>query len=194
MDGALRPAAAPRLRTARLRLRSWRPEDRAPFAAMNADPRVMRFMPRRLDRAASDRLADRIEEGFARRGFGLWAVAVPGETAFAGFVGLTVPGPRLPFSPCVEIGWRLAAELQGRGYATEAAREVLRFAFEEAGLSDVVSFTAAANAPSRRVMEKLGMRRDPAEDFLHPGLDADDPLRPHVLYRLPRAHWRREPV
>lgn len=179
----------PELRTPRLRLRGWRPADRAPFAVLNADPRVMRFMPKRLTRAESDRLADRIEAGFARRGFGLWAVELPGEVPFAGFVGLTVPGFETPFTPCVEIGWRLAADLHGRGLAPEAAREVLRFAFEEAGLTEVVSFTTVANAPSRRVMEKIGMTRDPADDFLHPTLAPDDPLRPHVLYRLARARW-----
>jgi RimJ/RimL family protein N-acetyltransferase len=186
-------AAAPTLRTRRLLLRGWRPEDRAPFAALNADPRVMRFMPKRLGRAESDRLAERIEAGFARRGFGLWAVELPGEAPFAGFVGLTVPGFEAPFTPCVEIGWRLAADLHGRGLAPEAAREVRRFAFEEVRLEEVVSFTTAANAASRRVMEKIGMTRDPAEDFLHPTLAEGDPLRPHVLYRLPRAGWAAPP-
>lgn len=182
--------APPELRTPRMLLRGWRPADRAPFAALNVDPRVMRFMPRPLSRAESDRLADRIEAGFARRGFGLWAVELPGELPFAGFVGLDLPGFEAPFTPCVEIGWRLAAPLHGRGLATEAAREVLRFAFQEAGLDELVSFTSEANLASRRVMEKLGMRRDPAEDFLHPALPPDHPLRPHVLYRLPRSLWR----
>ena len=180
----------PELRTPRVLLRGWRPADRAPFAALNADPQVMRFMPKPMSRAESNRLANRIEAGFARHGFGLWAVELPGQVPFAGFVGLDVPGFEAPFTPCVEIGWRLAAPLQGRGLATEAAREVLRFAFEEAGLEEVVSFTTAANLTSRRVMEKLGMHRDPAEDFLHPTLPPHDPLRPHVLYRLPRSLWR----
>jgi RimJ/RimL family protein N-acetyltransferase len=187
----LSAGAPPRLRTARLLLRGWRAEDRAPFAALNADPRVMRFMPRRLGRAASDALADRIEAEFARRGFGLWALEVPVGAPFAGFVGLSVPRFQAPFTPCVEIGWRLAAEQQGRGYASEAAREVLRFAFDEAGLSQVVSFTTEANLASRRVMEKIGMLRDPADDFLHPELAEGDPLRPHVLYRLGADRWRR---
>jgi len=179
----------PELRTARVRLRGWRDADRAPFAAMNADARVMEFMPKRLTRAESDRLVERIEAGFARHGYGLWAVELPGETPFAGFVGLAVPRFEAPFMPCVEIGWRLAAAVQGRGLASEAAREVLRFAFERAGLVEVVSFTTEKNAASRRVMEKLGMTRDPVEDFLHPDLPADSPLRPHVLYRLPRERW-----
>lgn len=162
-----------------------------PFAAMNADPRVMRFLPRRLSRAESDALADRIEAGFARRGYGLWAVEVPDERPFAGFVGLAVPDFEAAFTPCVEIGWRLVAELHGRGYATEAARAVLRFAFEEASLGEIVSYTTAGHLASRRVMEKLGMTRDPAEDFEHPRLAPDDPLRPHVLYRLERRRWAR---
>jgi len=174
------------LRTPRLHLRRWRDTDRAPFAALNADPRVMEHFPSALSREESDRVAARIDAGIATRGFGLWAVEVPGVTAFAGFVGLSVPGFEAPFTPCVEIGWRLAVEHWGHGYATEGARATLAFAWETLKLDGVVAFTAVDNIRSRRVMARLGMRRDPAEDFDLPEIPADHPLRRHVLYRIAR--------
>jgi RimJ/RimL family protein N-acetyltransferase len=178
------------LRTPRLLLRAWRESDRAPFARMNVDPRVMEHLPGPLSRAESDALVDRIGAHFAERGFGLWAVEAPGVADFVGFVGLSVPGFAAAFTPCVEVGWRLAAEQWGRGYATEAARAALAHGFGALGLAEIVSFTVPANARSLRVMEALGMRRDPAEDFDHPGLPAGHPLRRHVLYRLRLARWR----
>jgi ribosomal-protein-alanine N-acetyltransferase len=177
------------LRTPRLRLRAWRAGDREPFARINADPRVMEHFPAPLGAAESDALLERIRAHFAERGFGLWAVEVPGGPDFIGFVGLSVPGFEAPFTPCVEVGWRLAAEHWGRGYATEAARAALAFGFGSLGLAELVSFSVPANARSRRVMERLGMRRDPAEDFDHPALPAGHPLRRHVLYRIARESW-----
>ncbi len=175
------------LRTARLVLRRWRMADRAPFAALNADREVMAYYPAPLDRAASDAAAERIEAHWAARGFGLWAVEVPGADEFAGYVGLAVPGAGLPFAsaqvPPVEVGWRLARACWGRGYAAEAARAALDDGFGRLGLAEVVSFTAAGNARSRAVMERLGMRRDAAEDFDHPALPEEHALRRHVLYR-----------
>jgi RimJ/RimL family protein N-acetyltransferase len=178
------------LRTERLLLRPWRDDDLEPFASLNADPRVMRHFPSVLTRAESDALAERIRAGLERDGLGLLAAETRDEARFIGFVGLARPKLSMPFSPCVEIGWRLAAEHWNQGYATEAARECVRWAFEDLGLDELVSFTAADNAASRRVMEKLGMRRDAGEDFDHPGLPAGHRLRRHVLYRLPRAAWR----
>jgi RimJ/RimL family protein N-acetyltransferase len=175
--------------TTRLLLRPWRDEDLPAFAAINADPRVMEYLPKPLTRAESDGMARRINEHFARHGFGLWAVEVAGGAGFVGFVGLSVPTFHAHFTPCVEIGWRLAAEHWGRGYATEAAHATLGFAFETLGLGEVVSFTVPANTRSRKVMERLGMTRAPAEDFDHPGLPEGHALRPHVLYRLARARW-----
>jgi RimJ/RimL family protein N-acetyltransferase len=172
------------LKTERLLLRPWRDDDLAPFAAMNADPEVMRHFPATLDRAESDALAGRIREGFAARGFGNWAVEVPGVTSFAGFVGLSVPRFDAPFMPCVEIGWRLARACWGKGYATEAARAALAFGFGDLKLPEIVSFTAVANLPSRRVMERLDMRHDPTGDFDHPSLPEGHRLRRHVLYRV----------
>jgi RimJ/RimL family protein N-acetyltransferase len=178
-------ASLPReLRTDRLLLRRWRLEDREPLARMNADPRVMEFFPQVLTREESDAIADRIEAHFAQHGFGLWAVEIPGSVPFAGFIGLSIPRFEAHFTPCLEIGWRLAAETWNRGYATEAARAALDFAFIHLGRDEVVSFTVPANVRSRRVMEKLGMTRNPADDFDHPSLAEGHPLRRHVLYRI----------
>jgi len=181
--------SAPTLVTPRLRLRPWRAEDLAAFARLNADPAVMEHFPALLDRAESDALAARIRRGLEERGFGLWAVEAEG-LPFAGFVGLSVPGFEAPFTPCVEVGWRLAREAWGRGYATEAARAALRFGFETLGLAEIVSFTVPQNRRSRRVMEKLGMDHDPADDFDHPALRDDPRMCRHVLYRLARERFR----
>jgi RimJ/RimL family protein N-acetyltransferase len=178
----------PELRTERLLLRAWRDEDLEPFAALNADPEVMRHFPAVLGRTDSDAQAARIRAHLVTHGFGLWAVEVPGQAAFIGFVGLAVPRFETHFTPCVEIGWRLAREHQGRGYATEGARAALGFGFTHLGLAEIVSFTVPANLASRRVMEKLGMQH--TEDFDHPLMPGGHPLQRHVLYRLPRAAWR----
>jgi RimJ/RimL family protein N-acetyltransferase len=171
------------LRTPRLVLREWREADLEPFAAMNADPRVMEFFPAPLTRAESDRLVrERIVPHFARRGYGLWAVEVPGVTAFAGFVGLLEQTFPAWFTPCVEVGWRLDARHWGRGYATEGARAAVAYGFEVAGLDEIVSMTAMANVRSIAVMRRLGMA--PAGEFEHPNVPAGHPLRAHVLYRL----------
>lgn len=177
------------IETARLRLRPWRETDLAPFAALNTDPRVMAHFPARLSPEESDAVAGRIMAGMERRGFGLWAVEVPGVAEFIGFTGLSVPGFEAPFTPCVEIGWRLAAAHWGRGYATEAADAALAHAFGPLGLREVVAFTVPANRRSRAVMERLGMTHAPAEDFDHPNLPEGHPIRPHVLYRIDRAGW-----
>jgi RimJ/RimL family protein N-acetyltransferase len=174
------------LKTDRLILRRWLPSDREPFARLNADARVMEFMPWVLTREESDWLVDRIEAHFEQHGFGLWAAEVLLTSAFAGFIGLSVPHFEAHFTPCVEIGWRLAAEHWGSGFATEGARAVVRHAFDDLGLASLVSFTVPANVRSRRVMEKIGMTRDPRDDFDHPGLPVGHSLRRHVLYRLAR--------
>ena len=183
-------AGGPILTTARLRLRQWREEDLAPFAALNADPQVMEFFPKILTRAESDAVAGRIRDHFVRHGFGLWAVEAPGAADFVGFVGLAVPSFEAHFTPCVEIGWRLAREHWGHGYATEAATAALAFGFGNRALEEIVAFTVPANIPSRRVMGRLGMRRLPSDDFEHPAIADGHPLRSHVLYRLRRADWK----
>jgi RimJ/RimL family protein N-acetyltransferase len=181
------------IRTARLYLRLWREEDLPAFAALNADPRVVEFLPGPLSRDESDERAARIRAHFDRQGFGLWAVEVPGVAAFIGFVGISVPTFEAPFMPCTEIGWRLAFEHWGRGYATEAACASLKFGFERLALAEIVSYTVPANRRSRAVMERIGMTRSPAEDFDHPVLPEGHPLRRHVLYRLRGARWTAPP-
>jgi RimJ/RimL family protein N-acetyltransferase len=177
------------LTTERLILRQWRDSDRDPFRRMNEDAAVMEFMPKRLTAEESDALADRIQKRLAERGFGLFAAELRETGSFIGFVGLSVPPFEAHFTPCVEIGWRLASTFCGSGYATEGARAVLRLAFLSLNLSEVVSFTAALNVRSRRVMDRLGMVRSKKDDFDHPLFSAAHPLRPHVLYRLARADW-----
>lgn len=177
------------LTTERLILRPWRDQDLAPFAAMNADPRVMAHFLKPLDRGASDALAGRIRALIDGFGFGLWAVEVPSVTVFAGFVGLNPVPEDLPFAPAMEVGWRLAAEHWGRGYATEGARAALDFAFNRLELAEVVSFTVPGNRRSIAVMERLGLVRDVTADFEHTAIPPGHPLRPHWLYRIDRAGW-----
>ncbi|MET1020484.1 MAG: GNAT family N-acetyltransferase [Microterricola sp.] len=190
----------PQIVTKRLLLRRWTEADRAPFARMNADPAVMEHFPSVLDAAASDALIARIEAGFERtdvgRGaFGLWAVERLDSGQFIGFVGLAVPGFTAHFTsprgsepgPAVEIGWRLAADAWGNGFASEAAAAVLEYGFGTLGLDEIVSFTARSNVRSQRVMERIGMVRDTPGDFSHPALPADHALAPHVLYRARRS-------
>jgi RimJ/RimL family protein N-acetyltransferase len=172
------------LTTARLLLRRWREADREPFAALNADPVVMEHFPARLTPAESDALIAGIEDGFDERGYGLWALELRATGEFLGFTGMEVQSFAAHFTPAVEVGWRLARSAWGHGYATEAARASLAFAFERAGLAEVVSFTGVANARSRAVMQRIGMTRDPEDDFDHPELPEGHPLRRHVLYRI----------
>lgn len=174
----------PELETARLLLRQWSDADLEPFAAINADPRVMEHFPAPLNRAESDRLAARWRGMFAEKGLGMWAVAEKGGAPFIGFVGLSIPAFAAAFTPCIEVGWRLGREWWGRGYATEAAVAALDFGFDTLGREEIVAYTAVGNRRSRAVMERLGMTRDPADDFVHPLLPDDEPLRFHVLYRL----------
>ena len=179
-------SSAPELRTERLLLRRWLLSDRAPFAALNTDPQVIEFLSGSASQAESDERAARIDADFDLHGFGLWAVEIRDVAPFIGFIGLAVPRFELSFTPCVEIGWRLSADHWGRGYATEGARAALAFGFDVVGLPEIVSYTVPANLRSRRVMERIGMHRDPAEDFDHPLLPAGHSLRRHVLYRISR--------
>jgi RimJ/RimL family protein N-acetyltransferase len=173
--------------TERLVLRRWNEADLAPFAALNADPRVMEHFPGTLSRDASDALVERMDAHLVAHGWGLWAVEVPGVMPLAGFVGLA-PADHVLGRPTVEIGWRLARAAWGRGYATEGARAALRVGFEQVGLDEIVSFTVPANVRSRAVMERIGMAHDPDGDFHHPGVDASSypHLVRHVLYRIGR--------
>ena len=171
---------AAELSTDRLLLRQWREEDLEPFAELNADPRVMEFFPAPLTREQSDALALRHRDLLEAGEPGV--LAAEDEHGFIGFIGLAVPRFDADFTPCVEIGWRLAVRAWGQGYAIEGARAVAAYAFDQLGLDELVSFTAILNTRSEAVMRRLGMRRD--RTFLHPRLDADDRLAPHVLYRV----------
>lgn len=180
----------PALTSDRLTLRRWEDRDREPFAALNADPEVMQHFPAPLTRAESDALVDRFEAGFAERGFGLWVLEITETGRFIGFTGLSIPRFHAHFTPAVEIGWRLARFAWGRGYATEAARRALGFAFDDLCLPDVVAFTAVANVRSQAVMRRIGMTHDPADDFDHPDLQEGHRLQRHVLWRVTAAGWR----
>lgn len=181
-------------RTERLIVRPFRESDRDSFAQMNADRRVMQYFPSTLTRSQSDALMDAVLGHFETRGFGPWALQLPQVGGCIGAAGLAVPSFDSHFTPCVEIAWRLAVEHWGHGYAQEAARAALHTAFVHLELEQVVAFTAAENQRSRRVMERLGMRRDPSEDFEHPNVPAGHPLRRHVLYRLDATTWRSSPT
>ena len=177
------------IETDRLVLRRWRDDDLEPFAALNADPEVMEFFPAPLTRVESDAFVARIDAGLAARGFGLWALELRSTGAFIGFTGLSVPGFDAPFTPCVEVGWRVARSSWGSGLASEAALESLRQGFVAHGLNEIVSFTYEGNLRSRAVMERIGMAHDPKDDFEHPALPGHR-LAPHVLYRLTADQWR----
>ena len=172
------------LRTARLVLRRWTDADHDAVFALNSDPDVMATIGRPMTREQSDAAIARWDASFDQHGFGLWCVELGSECI--GFTGLSVPW----FRDGVEVGWRIRSEYWGHGYAPEAARAALGFGFDAVGLAEIISFTAVTNTKSRRVMEKLGMRRDPGADFEHPSLPEGDPLRPHVLYRLGADEYR----
>lgn len=177
--------------TRRLVLRAFTDADREPFAALNADPEVVRHLQGPLSRERSEAFVDRIAACWRERGYGLWAVGLRSSDQFLGYTGLW-PADFLPSGPGVEVGWRLARTAWGRGYAPEAAREALRFGFEEVGLPEIVSFTAAGNTASLRVMDKIGLRRDPSRDFDHPRVDAAayPELVRHLFHALPAQVWR----
>ena len=171
------------IRTERVTLRQWRDSDLEPFARLNADARVMAHFPKVLGRDASDALAQAWRTQISERGWGLWAAELRASGEFLGFVGLQVPAAPLPFGPCVEVGWRLAHEHWGHGYASEAARAAVQFGFMQLKLAEIVSFTAVGNQRSRAVMQSVGLLQDPFP-FEHPSVPEDSPLRTHYLYRL----------
>lgn len=181
--------SAPELETDRLRLRAWRVGDRAAFVALNADPLVMEYFPAPISAEDTYAMVERIARGFDDHRFGLWAVERKDSRTFIGFVGLAVPSYPAPFMPTVEAGWRLAREHWGQGLATEAARAALGYGFGDCDLPEIVSFTSLHNVRSIAVMERLGMTRDPAEDFDHPRVPAGHRLRRHVLYRMSARRW-----
>ncbi|MDL2284931.1 GNAT family N-acetyltransferase [Oxalobacter sp. OttesenSCG-928-P03] len=184
-----RKNAPARLETERLVLRQWKRQDYAPYAELNADRVVMAFFTATLNRKESDTMLRYLHAVMARRGWGIWAVERKEDGAFIGSVGLHIPRAKLPFSPCVEVGWRLAQAYWGQGYATEAARASLRYGFEVLDLPEIVSFTTVLNTRSEAVMRRLGMKTDPKENFEHPDVPKASPLREHCLYRITRQEW-----
>jgi len=176
------------METHRLRMRQWKKADRPIFAQLNADPLVMKYFPRMLNEWESNRMADKIQCLIAERGWGFWAVEEKERGEFIGFVGLHEPLPELPFTPCVEIGWRLAKQYWGKGYATEAANAALEVGFKRLNLAQILAFTSVCNRKSRAVMERLNMLNS-QQNFEHPGVPIGSPLREHVLYKLSKARW-----
>ncbi|MCH7315224.1 GNAT family N-acetyltransferase [Acinetobacter sp. ANC 3882] len=173
------------IETARLRLRQWRTEDYAPFAAMGSHPQVMEYFPKLLTRAESDAMIDKMKSIIDAQGWGLWAVELKHNQQFIGFVGLHDQPTQFSFSPCVEIGWRLDQAYWGQGYAPEAAQAALTFAFDQLKLEKVVAFTTLDNMKSQAVMQKLQMKK--VSEFQHPALNVDHPLSWHVLYEILKA-------
>lgn len=180
------------IKTERLILRQWQKSDFELFAKLNADPKVMEYFPSLLAEQESDALANRLLHKLEEQRWGLWAVSVPGEASFIGFIGLSEPSFTAHFTPAIEVGWRLAYEFWGKGYATEGALAALQFGFEVLNLKEIVSFTATSNIRSRRVMERIGMDHNPEDDFDHPKLAETHPLRRHVLYRLKLENWKQK--
>jgi len=182
-------ASGPTLETERLLLRPWKARDSAPFAALNSDPEVMEHFPDVLAPEESDQMMRRIDMHFDEFGFGLWAVEIKWAKRFIGFCGLAVPTFQTDFTPAVEIGWRLARDQWGSGYATEAAGAAMDYGFREAGLDQILSWTIPDNQRSQRVMERIGMTRAPELDFDHPRFLDDERLRRHIVYRMTREKW-----
>ncbi|MBL8021763.1 MAG: GNAT family N-acetyltransferase [Leptospirales bacterium] len=181
-----------RFETDRLVLRRWLPSDLGPFQRMNADPYVMRYFPSTRTNEESAELLQKTERHFEEHGFGVWALELKATGEWIGLTGAAHVPFEAHFTPAVELGWRIVGKFHGQGYATEAARFTCEFAFKELKLSGLVAFTIPANLPSRRVMEKLGMKHNPAENFNHPLVPPDSPARVHVLYRLSSAEYRKE--
>ena len=179
------------IKTERMILRPWRQEDLEPFAKLNADPRVMEHFPSVKSFEESTAEYTRIVEHFTKHGWGFWAAEVPNTAEFIGFIGLQVVTFPAPFTPSVEIGWRLGFDQWGKGYATEGAMAALKTGFEALNLNEIVSFTAVPNLRSQAVMQKIGMHHNPADDFNHPKLAIEHKLCRHVLYRLNQNEWQK---
>lgn len=179
----------PSLQTERLLLRDWHTEDANPFFEMNSSPNVMRYFPKTLSREESDQMIVRLQNHISENGFGFFAVESRATHEFMGFIGLVNTSFTSHFTPCTEVGWRLAEKFWNQGFATEGAKKMLQFGFTDLNLPEIVSLTAVPNIPSRRVMEKIGMTRDVHGDFIHPRVSEGHPMAKHVLYRLKKFDW-----
>ena len=180
---------APILKTKRLLLRHWKKEDLSAFAKMNSDPKVMEFFSTLLTKEESDHLAQRIEKELNEKEFGMWAVEQPNIASFIGFIGLHCPDFTAHFTPCIEIGWRLDRNYWGHGYALEGAQEVLKYGFADLKLKEIVAFAPHIHKRSIRVMQKLNMKSDPNENFIHPKTSKESNLNPFVLYRITKTEY-----
>ncbi|KTD25721.1 acetyltransferase [Legionella lansingensis] len=178
------------LSTERIVIREWQDSDLLPFALMNADSKVMKYFPARLTEQETRAMVERIQAHIQRHGFGLWAAELKATKEFIGFIGLNVPSFTAHFTPCVEIGWRLARSFWGQGLATEGGKAVLDYAFDKLHVQEIVSFTSERNKRSQRVMQKIGLSHDKKDDFHHPNLPIEHPLSWHVLYRLLQKDWQ----
>ena len=177
------------LKTPRLNLRQWRTDDCPLFAELTSDPEVMRYFPATLDRVSSDALVSFFQTSITHYGWGFWAAEITETAEFIGFIGINQPTQQLPFSPCVEIGWRLAKQFWGKGYASEGASACLKFAFEELALTEVVSMTPLLNHRSEKVMQRIGML-DTKQNFIYPTIPEGHKLAEHVLYKITAEQWR----
>jgi ribosomal-protein-alanine N-acetyltransferase len=177
------------LKTERLLLRQWLEDDFLPFAEMCNDEEVMEYFPKLQTQEESFEMGRKILSLINERGWGFWAVEIPNQHKFIGFVGLHTPTDKMPFSPCVEIGWRLSKSYWGYGYATEAAKEALKYAFSKLNLNEVVSFTTLGNDRSKAVMQKIGMY-DTKQNFMHPDIELSHPQCEHVLYKISKSEWQ----
>ena len=180
------------LETERLILRGWQDSDLEPFSTITADPEVRRYYPNVLTKDETRLVIERIKSHVEKEGFGLWALELRETGEMIGYTGLSKPTIEAHFMPCVEIGWQIAKHHWGKGYAPEAAIKALEDGFSRLNLNEIVSFTSKLNSKSIRVMEKMGMLRNPKDDYMHPLLPDGHPLKPHVLYRLPKAVWTRQ--
>jgi RimJ/RimL family protein N-acetyltransferase len=178
------------LTTERLVLRPWTQSDLEPMAAMNADSRVMEYFPGIKSRAESEKEMESLQEHIEKYGWGFWAASLRETGQWIGLIGLKHVSIAAHFTPAIEVGWRLSQPFWGKGFATEGARASLQYGFEVLKVPEIVSYAPTQNIPSRRVMERIGMRHDPKDDFDHPRLPEGHPLRRHVLYRLKRAEWK----
>lgn len=178
------------IETERLTLRQWKASDRKPFAELNADPEVMEYFPSTVSESESHQFIQRVTAKIEESGWGFWAVELKDSNDYIGFVGLSNPASKLPFTPCTEIGWRLAKRYWGKGYATEAAQAALKFAFENLSIDEVVSFTSVQNKRSQAVMKNINMT-DTCQNFMHPSIPVGNELQEHVLFKITRAEWEK---
>lgn len=178
------------LKTDRLIIRQWQESDITSLSKLNADKEALKYFPRTYTKQETIEFIEKMSDKISKQSYGFFALELRETKEFIGFTGLSNPSYKTPFTPCTEIGWRIHKQFWGKGYAPEAAKACLDYAFNELYLDEIVSFTASLNKPSMRVMEKIGMTRSIHEDFYHPLINKTDPLALHVLYRLKKENFK----